>query len=159
MNNFENIPAELRPLKQWVLWKLEQVKGKTTKHLYSVGGVKIGANAKYQTEWASYDQAIAAFEDGGFDGIGFVFTCTPYIGIDLDGCFDEGGNLSAFAAETLAMTDTYTEYSHSGRGLHIIGIGKLPEGKRRNDKLGIEMYGDGSPRYFTMTGNAYSGGG
>ena len=53
--------------------------------------------------------------------------------------------------------ESYTEYSPSGKGLHILF--KLNESlsefgtHRRNDELGIEMYDSG--RFFTVTGNMY----
>jgi hypothetical protein len=49
--------------------------------------------------------------------------------------------------------NSYTELSQSKRGFHIVLEGKLPDGRRRNEPF--EMYGDGSPRYFAMTGDLW----
>ncbi len=55
------------------------------------------------------------------------------------------------------MMASYTEYSPSGKGLHILFKLNEPLSElgthRRNDELGIEMYDSG--RYFTVTGNVY----
>jgi putative DNA primase/helicase len=44
---------------------------------------------------------------------------------------------------------SYTEYSPSGKGIHIIGYGTKPLGRCRKGKL--EIYDTG--RFFTVTGN------
>ncbi len=57
----------------------------------------------------------------------------------------------------MRIISSYTEYSPSGEGLHILF--KLNEPlsafgtHRRNDELGIEMYDSG--RFFTVTGRGY----
>ncbi|MDO9068440.1 MAG: phage/plasmid primase, P4 family, partial [Deltaproteobacteria bacterium] len=48
---------------------------------------------------------------------------------------------------------SYTEISPSGRGVHVIARGKLPDGSRRTGK--VEMYDD--HRFFTITGNMLQG--
>ena len=158
--DFDKIPAELKSLKQWVLWKLEKTvnsKGevKYTKPPYQKDGIK--ASTINNAHWSTFNGVVRVFKAGGYDGIGFVFTGTQYIGIDLDECIDESGNLSPMAADIVRRLDSYTEYSYSKEGLHIICKGKLPDGERRNKKNGIEMYGDGSPHYFVMTGDIYDG--
>src|SRR5438445_77135 len=47
--------------------------------------------------------------------------------------------------------NSYSEVSPSGKGLHIIVKGKVPDGKRTNY---IELYPSG--RYFTMTGHVHN---
>jgi primase-polymerase (primpol)-like protein len=52
---------------------------------------------------------------------------------------------------------TYTEISPSGTGLHLIARGQLPPGWRHKkfssrEHHGIEVYGEGSAHYLTMTG-------
>ncbi len=76
---------------------------------------------------------------------------------DLDDVVLTGGMLKPFAEEVVRLMDSYTEYSPSGKGLHILFKlnASLSEfgACRRNDKLGIEMYDCG--RYFTITGKVY----
>jgi primase-polymerase (primpol)-like protein len=58
----------------------------------------------------------------GFLGVGFMFTLeSGIVGIDLDKCFDEHGNLNAIAKAILDRVGatTYTELSPSRTGLHI----------------------------------------
>ena len=150
--NFNNIPAELIALPNWVLWKRVERKGKTAKAPYTVNGTFAGVNKPHT--WSTFEKAVEAYNSGKYGGIGFVFTDTPHVGIDLDKCI-VSGKLSPFAKEVIKRLDSYTEFSPSSTGVHIIVKGKMPEGRRRNDKLGIEMYGYGSARYFTMTGEIY----
>lgn len=62
------------------------------------------------------------------------------------------GDSSIVSAQTEIFNNfqSYAEISPSGQGLHIIVIGDVPRGRRRNK---IEVYSKG--RYFNMTGNVY----
>ena len=130
---WENIPNELKKLKQWVCWTGD----KLPKNAYT------GKNAQSNNPatWADFDTAVKAVDKYLFDGIGFMFA-NGYFGVDLD---DSTPELNKEFATTLK---SYTEYSKSGKGIHIICKGKLPKGRRR--KGNIEMYDNG--RYFIMTG-------
>lgn len=136
----ENIPAELKKVKQWVCWTGQD---KIPRDAHN------GFNAKSNdsSTWADFDTAVQACEDYGFDGIGFMFA-PPYFGVDLDHCMDK----SDFCDEFVETLGSYAEISKSGSGLHIICKGTLPDGPRR--KGGIEMYSSG--RYFICTGNIYN---
>lgn len=76
---------------------------------------------------------------------------------DLDDVIVAEGMLKPFAEEVVRMMASYTEYSPSGKGLHILFKLNKPLSElgtcRRNDELGIEMYDSG--RFFTVTGNVY----
>lgn len=148
---YENIPQEMKILPRWLVWKLEDWGGKKpTKTPYSVhsGYAKVNDPAT----WGTFEQAVTACQ-GGYNGIGFVFTDTPYVGVDIDGCIDPSGTVTPEAADIVQRLATYTERSQSGSGFHIILNGKLPDGRRRNGSY--EMYGSNSPRYFAMTGDLY----
>lgn len=153
---FNNIPEKMKACPRWILWKLEEVEGrdKPTKVPYSINGYH--ASTTNANTWAAFDEAVTECEKGGYSGIGFVFTDTTFIGFDMDGCFNpESGELAREAAEALSMSaGTYIELSQSKTGFHAIFEGKLPEGRRRNGSY--EMYGDGSPRFFAMTGDRWS---
>ena len=79
----------------------------------------------------------------------------PFIGIDIDHCVNEGA-LSELAEDVIEILQSYTEYSPSGEGIHIIAKGTLPlKGPgtgRKNPTLGLEVYRHG--RYFTFTGDS-----
>lgn len=134
-----NIPNELKKLKQWVCWTND----KLPKNPYT-GGNAMSNNI---TTWSDYDTAVEAVEKYGFNGVGFMFA-PPYFGVDLDKCIDNQDFLDEFV-ETL---QSYTEYSKSASGIHIICKGILPDGSRRRGN--VEMYSSG--RYFIMTGNLYN---
>lgn len=151
--NFQDIPYELQKLNQWVLWGYEGRDGKFTKVPKQVDGKN--ASTIYRRTWSSFSAVRHVMEEYGFEGIGFVFSEEDdFIGIDLDKCVDEKGELSEFAKQVIEKLDSYTEYSPSGRGVHIIIKGSLPssfEKGKRNDELGIEIYSQ--KRFFTFTGN------
>ena len=159
---FDSIPAELKSYDNWVLWRYgirinkEDGKKKLTKPPYTVNGYKAATN-KPET-WTSFDKAVAVLQSGIYNGIGFVFTGTPYVGIDIDDCRDVAtGEITPEAAEVITLCNSYVEISPSGEGIHIIIKGKLPPGRRKRKPF--EMYGENSPRYFTMTGLLYNVGG
>lgn len=146
---FDNIPDEPKAWCQWVGWRLEQRDGKSTKVLYNV---RTGDRAKSNDPqtWSTFAEVIAAYQCGGFTGIGFVLSLDdPFVFVDLDKCRDpETGRLEPWAAEIVTRLESYTEVSPSGRGVHILTKGTLPAGGRHHGR--VEMYD--SLRYFTMTG-------
>jgi putative DNA primase/helicase len=159
---FENIPQELKELNQWVVWQAIPLEnGKTDKVPYNPRNTNGEAKTDDPNTWASYKKAVRAYTDNTdkFAGIGFVFfKDDPYIGIDLDGAFDpETGEIKPWAVETLDEINSYTEFSQSGKGFHIIvkSDNSLPEhGKDRGRKKGgYEIYD--RKRYFALTGNLY----
>ena len=100
-------------------------------------------------------------------GIGFMFGVpgkpSGIAGIDIDHCFNDDGTLKDYAAEIVKIMNSYTEYSPSNTGLHILftltkSLHELDSSfntGKKNTKLGIEIYDSG--RYFTVTGNEYGG--
>ncbi|RKL62327.1 hypothetical protein DXT63_11900 [Thermoanaerobacteraceae bacterium SP2] len=151
--NFDNIPDELKQLPQWVVWRYGfRQDGKPTKVPYNP---KTGAAASVNdpATWATFEEALAAFEAGGFDGVGFVFTSAdPFVGIDLDNCLDEDGSIQPWAQDLVTRFNSYTEITPSGHGLHIImkvsDKSNLPSGRKSGN---IEFYTTG--RFFTVTSN------
>lgn len=136
----ENIPDELRELKQWVCWRGTD---KIPRNPFT-GGNAISTLA---STWGTLEDAVHACDVYGFDGVGFVFA-NGYFGVDLDHCTDNMDFIDEFV-ETL---QSYAEYSRSGEGIHIICRGTLPQRGRK--KGNVEMYSAG--RYFICTGNLYN---
>jgi len=152
----ENIPGELKALRQWVLWRGEQRGDRMTKVPYSEAGNK--ASSSDSNTWADFGSAVEAYRSGSWDGIGFVFAQGGGItGIDLDHCVVRNGELEPKAAAIVGALDSYTEYSVSGNGLHIIVRASVEQGIRASSRsrldIPVEIYSHG--RYFTMTGSAY----
>ena len=137
--NYDNIPSELKRVKQWVCWDGT----KLPKNPYTGGN----AMSNNPDTWSDYDTAVSAVSKYHFGGIGFMFA-PPYFGVDLDHCVDK----QDFCDEFVESLRSYAEYSKSGTGIHIICKGKLPEGARRRGN--VEMYSD--RRYFIMTGDLYN---
>ena len=116
---------------------------------------KTGGNAMSNNPdtWCDYETALKGIEKGYGEGLGFFFS-SPYFGVDIDDVQkdiklykdDDNDNI---ISEFIHALGSYSEYSLSGNGIHIICKGELPEGGRR--KANVEMYQNG--RYFIMTGN------
>ncbi|TDO12997.1 putative DNA primase/helicase [Bacillus subtilis] len=154
MYDFKNIPQELKNAPQWILWRSEERNGKKTKVPYQIDGSM--AQSSNKRTWSTFATIMKFFNEQEYDGIGFMFSKDdPFIGIDIDHCVNDGV-LSPFAQEIIQTINSYTEYSPSGEGVHIITKGKLPlrgpgTGRKNIDK-GLEVYRHG--RYFTFTGNS-----
>lgn len=144
------VPNTLKRAKAWILWKLEDGKKKP----YSANYNGLASTTKAHT-WAYYSKAAQKLEYTGeeYNGLGFVFTPgSGLVFIDLDHCIDEWGELSPFAEEVLALfPETYTEYSQSETGLHIVCRGSVPRAYKSDL---IEIYSSG--RYMAFTGNAHT---
>jgi putative DNA primase/helicase len=144
----KHIPNALRERDQWIVWQEERRDDKTTKVPYTITGQHAKSNDP--RTWSSFDAALKAARTNGYNGVGFAFTDSDgLVGIDLDHCISASGSLLPWAAAIVKEINSYTEYSPSGEGLHIILEGTLPEGGRR--KGNVEMYDQ--LRYFTMTGD------
>src|SRR5690349_11329155 len=142
------IPRELQDYKQWVCWTHPY--GTTTKLPISPVTCK-PASCTDPGSWGGYRQARATASRFRLDGIGFAFTpVDPYTGVDLDHCRSVHGGLEPRAAEIVKRLNSYTEWSPSGEGLHILVRASLPESNGRRGR-GIEIYS--ARRYFTITGN------
>jgi hypothetical protein len=144
----------IRDLSQWLCWRIEGRDGKPTKVPYSpLTGEK--ASSTDPETWAGYSEAVEAYREHGYAGIGLVFSeDDPFCGVDLDGCLNpETGEIEGWAQEIIEELDSYTEVSPSGSGIHVLVKGELPPGRNRKGR--IEMYDRG--RYFTVTGRHLAG--
>ena len=150
---YDNIPQEMRTLNKWVNFAFEERNGKKTKVPYNPAAADSKAKSNDKSTWSSFELAVEK-TDYAYDGIGFMFSNSPYVGIDIDHCV-ENGVISEFAQSIIQTLSSYTEFSPSDTGIHIICRGTAPPGGNKNTKQGIEMYSSG--RYFTMTGNILPG--
>lgn len=157
MSALSNVPAELRALPQWVCWRLEERDGKLTKVPYRADGAGRASSTDPAT-WTTFAEACAAVE--GTDGLGFVFTRDdPFTGVDLDHCRRDlpglgGPLLEPWAVSLVLLLDSYTEWSPSRRGVHVILRGAL-EGRSGRRKGGVEVYT--TDRFFCVTGEHLAG--
>jgi len=157
----ERIPMELRQEPRWVCWCLEERGGRRTK---VPKDAKNGQNASSTDPrtWSTFDvAAAAALGPGRYAGVGFVFGPDhAYTGLDLDHVLAADGTVAERYRWIVEEAATYTEVSPSGDGLHLFFRGRKPEGAlkcRKNQEEGrvVEMYDH--DRFFTVTGNAYTG--
>ena len=147
----EGIPEELRVRPQWVVWKA--VGDKPDKVPYSARSGRRASSTDLLT-WSTFEEALEAYENGQYTGLGFVFaSADPYTGIDVDNCVDENGEIAGWALEIVRYFDSYTERSATGTGLHVIVRGEVPN-RRKGE---VEVYS--SKRFFTVTGHVVEVGG
>jgi len=156
---YNNIPHELRLLRQWVVWRFEHVKNqaKLTKVPYNPLTNRHASSTDART-WSDFDACLAAvMARVGWDGLGYVLSSEdPYTFVDLDPVRDDDGNridaphIEKRQTEIFRELNSYSELSPSGAGLHIIVRGTVPQGRKRDF---VEVYSSG--RFMTMTGNVY----
>lgn len=175
MRAYKYVPAVLKGRKQWVTWgrngKDWQGNFYPLKKPFNPVTGKPASSTDPST-WATYEECEKAVKKLKYSGLGYVFN-EDYIAIDLDNVIDEKGNMLPDVLLLLEELDSYTEYSQSKRGVHVIlskgainlqkNSGKLPvttaelqRFTREGVKVpAIEIYTTG--RYFAITGNIYNG--
>jgi hypothetical protein len=165
--NPDTIPAELKALSQWVVWRyVEEVDPETGESDWDkppVNARTLGlASATDPGTWADFATALAAYLDAenGLDGVGFVPWRLPgdetagVIAVDLDHCRDpQSGRLETWASGVLADLPAYAELSPSGTGVRLFCLGKLPPSGRK--KGPFEVYE--TSHYVTVTGQRLPG--
>ncbi len=141
----DKIPNELKVLPQWVVHK--------NKIPYNPKTGRAAKAGKPET-WAHFDDALRAYEFGGYSGIGFELNNNGLVGIDIDHCIDpDTKELHPEAKTIVDCLNSYTEISPSKTGLHIFVFGDIPEAGRKNPQKGVEFYK--ASRYLTITGDIF----
>jgi hypothetical protein len=158
--DFDAIPHELQNRAQWLIWKKRKRGGKVTKVPYQSNNPRRNAAVNKSETWSTFDDAVAAYHRGECSGIGFVLTDDdPYCFIDFDNiCVN--GKINTFARGVIKKLNSYTEWSPSGEGAHVIGLaslGRQEAHKTDNSPVGggIEIYD--RLRYFCFTGHRIRG--
>lgn len=156
------VPETLRKVARWVVWKLESRSGggssKRTKVPYCPTLINTRGSSTDPNTWGTFEQAAAAYEEGGYDGIGMVLNGDGIVGVDIDGCIE---NDIINAKATMLMDSLGVEYyevSPSGNGLRGFGYAENLE-KGVNgiyDGLKVELYSGG--RFLTVTGRPIQNG-
>lgn len=147
--SLESVPEELTERPQWVLWRLEVRGEKPTKIPYNPNTGR-RASTTDLSSWGTFAEAREAFEDGRYDGVGFVFcSADPFVGLDFDNCRNlETGVVDQRVLEYVRkFEDGYVEASPSGTGVHLITRGRCKDGAKSGN---FEIYGQ--DRFFTVTG-------
>ena len=118
--------------RRWVCWKLTKVPGrdKPTKVPYMPNGRK--AESDDPDTWSTYAECNAVVAQ--FSGVGCVLGDGVF-GVDIDECCDAvTGKFTPESREIVIALDTYAEYSYSGDGCHLLGLGDLDEKYRKNKR-------------------------
>lgn len=147
---YQNIPMELRALRQWICWRYEEVAGRMTKVPYSPDGLH-RVSIHNPATWGTFDEAVRGAMSQTMNGIGMVLTENdPYTGIDIDDKPENPASEAERAAHVriLEAFQSYTERSVGGRGYHIIIRGKIKGGRDRGH---VGVYS--SSRYLTFSGD------
>jgi putative DNA primase/helicase len=146
-----NIPGELKALPQWVMWRGEPRNGRVSKIPYRIDGRR--ASSVNPDDWTSFEVALKTCQARGYSGVGFVFaTGGGIVGVDLDHVISVDGDIEPWVLRAVEAFDSYTEYSVSGTGLHILCKGEIPGGKGRRREP-VEIYDRG--RFFTVSGRVF----
>lgn len=156
---FANIPQELKARRQWVCYRIEERDGKKTKIPYRTDKVGRGkARSNDPATWHTFEEVLDAVgkPKNRFDGIGFVLSeSDQYTFIDLDNVVNDG-TVEEWAREIVDKVDSYTEFSQSGTGIHIIARAKKPGPRCRTHKHPqFEIYDH--VRLVVFTGNLWPG--
>lgn len=162
-----NLPDGLIPLYgscNWVGYRKQLRGDKITKVPIDPATGK-GAKANDPTTWNTYQAACAAVDQYQLDGIGIQLgnvrglglDDTVLVGIDFDHVIDGSGQLQPYAQEIINALDSYTEYSPSGSGLHVLCFASADavEDMRNGHSDGHELELYTRDRYFTITGKPY----
>ena len=160
---FENIPQELRRLKQWLLWRYVPKKGKPGEFdkvpFYAHGAPREGAQGSPEDRaaLATFEDVRAEFERGGHDGVGLAMLKeAKLVGLDLDDVIDSVGDDAPILNEVLTACDSYSETSPSGHGVRVFYFGEMRDDKNAHRAGGgIEVFC--SKGYLTVTGARING--
>jgi len=148
--DFSAMPAELCRLPRWVVWKGAKVP-------YCATAANSTASVTAPDTWATFDQAQTAYEEGGYQGVGFVLAGDGIVGVDLDKCVHAGAPAPAALSLLDRVGCQYIELSPSGTGLRGFGYGDNITGRRGQlDGVNVELYS--SKRYLTVTGRPIKSG-
>lgn len=151
----DTFPEPMRSL-PYCVWKREKA-GKVPYDTKT--GMR--ARADVADTFDNLENAISAYENGGFSGIGFCIMPGYTVGcIDIDHCADDDGALDERAEQVLSiMPEAWAEYSPSHTGLHLYFV--VPDSfvfdrdayYVNSHKQGMEIYLPGVTSHFmTVTG-------
>lgn len=158
--DFSAMPAAMQERRQWLVWRREggEAGTKPRKVPYYVNARRRQGeqgSADDRENLATFGDALAALERMAADGLGFAFLPGDgLIGIDIDGAIDlETGEVSERCRSIIEACGSYTEFSPSGTGVHIIVQGECETFK--NNRIGIEVFC--GRQFFTCTGRTWPG--
>ncbi|MEI8013131.1 MAG: hypothetical protein WCI27_11760, partial [Candidatus Omnitrophota bacterium] len=148
----ENIPPVFKDAISWVYFVFIPQPGKKPKKEPMNAATGGHAMSNEAGTWSPFEKAEAKALAVNADALGSIIL-PGYTGVDLDGCVVDG-LISPQARKIMARLDTYTEFSPTGTGIHLIIKGAVPK-DRKFTALGVEIYS--GQRFLTFTGNIVEG--
>ncbi len=140
------IPDALRRESRWMLWRYEARAERWTKVCCTPAGRHAKTNDP--STWTTFDDALAAYQTGRFDGVGFCLG-DGWAGVDLDHCREH----DAYTAPgPLARLACYVEISPSDTGAKAIGRASRIGGQIDFGVTPIAFTAWSSARFFAITG-------
>ena len=121
--NYSSIPEEMKARNQWVNYAMMDKKKVPLNHK-----TRKACNVSKDENQFSFEEAVAA--ENKYDGVG-ISLGKGLIGIDIDNCIDENGNLSEEDNYVLNNVNSYAERSVSKNGIHIYALGNINLSKNR----------------------------
>lgn len=121
-----NVPVIVREARQWIPWRATD--GKKV----PVNSLGRASNATDPQHWMTLPDALGLVAEHRADGVGIALTheardagdnFAPVLGVDIDwkNCPDaEVGTIPTRFQGIIAALDSYTEYSPSGKGAHVL---------------------------------------
>lgn len=167
--------ASQLPDARWGVWRLApRSDGKPAKEPCRYEGEELQLiKTTEPARWGSFAEACQWLEQakGEAAGLGVLIGGGGYssglVGVDIDDCLDDSGELIEdlhgdlrYAIKEMREAGIYCERSQSGRGLHMLWLGRKPDKvreKRNLDGISREMYDGKSTRYLAVTGDLWGG--
>jgi hypothetical protein len=185
------VPGYLMALPRWIFWRKQQRIDRRTGEAtetkvpiaFRTGKPCDVSDPHNWVDHAAVESALIR-TPGAWDGPGFVLGHVEQlgeylIGLDLDSCIDNDGDLADWALPFLAAMSSFTEVSHSGSGLHVVariragdlaaarqllGIQESEKDQARTRTFGDRRNGAHAPgaqlflmkRYFAVTGKHWA---
>jgi putative DNA primase/helicase len=158
-----NVPADLKALPIWLLWKSETATEATKKDkkipYYADGKKRSGAldSPSDRSRLVSFDDIMRLYESDRdhYMGPGVALGKVPHTAIQISGIDPDdsihGGIIKPNVQRIVDAAGSYTEISPSNTGCKIFGTGDIG----KETKPPLEIYSEA--RYFTVTGQLISG--
>src|SRR5437667_4527295 len=95
-----NVPLQLKERPRWIVWRYGPPRsgGKRPKIPFNTRTGK-PCDITDSSQWSDFETALAAFES--YDGLGFVLNGDGIVGIDLDDCIADDGQITDWALEVV----------------------------------------------------------
>lgn len=150
------VPAVLRELRGWLVWRLEHHEGEPKPRkvpYYADGRRRAGkqGSPRDRARLATFEDAMGVLAGGGWDGVGLAMLADwGLVGLDFDECAVEG---VVHPDVEVLVAETYCEFSPSGTGVRAFMRGALPDRKSRaaGGTWGVEFFH--RTGFLTVTGN------